>query len=51
MGKIGLYETGEPLGILQLMDLIHEEFPHLQFGYFNPPMERMKGNFELDFAH
>jgi len=51
MGKIGLYETGEPLGILQVMDLIREEFPNLKFGYFNPPIERMKGNYELDFAH
>lgn len=50
LGKIGVHETGEILGIKQLMDLIHEEFPALKFGYFNPPMERIKGNFELDFA-
>jgi hypothetical protein len=30
--------------------MIREEFPDLKFGYFNPPMERMKGNYEMDFA-
>jgi wyosine [tRNA(Phe)-imidazoG37] synthetase (radical SAM superfamily) len=51
LGRIGVYEPGEILGVKQLMDLIHDEFPRLKFGYFNPPMERMKGNFENDFAH
>lgn len=50
LGKIGIHETGEILGIKQLMELLREEFPALKFGYFNPPMERIKGNFELDFA-
>ena len=51
LGKIGVAETGEFLGVRQLMELIHEEFPKLKFGYFNPPIERIKGNFEMDFAH
>jgi pyruvate-formate lyase-activating enzyme len=51
LGRIGVYEPGEILGVKQLMDLIHDEFPRLKFGYFNPPMERMKGNFANDFAH
>jgi pyruvate-formate lyase-activating enzyme len=51
MGKIGVAETGECMGIKQMMELIHEEFPNLKFGYFNPSMERIKGNFEADFAH
>ena len=51
LGKIGVHETGEILGIKQVMDLIHEEFPDLKFGYFNPPSERIKGNFSMDFAH
>jgi pyruvate-formate lyase-activating enzyme len=51
MGKVGIYETGEILGMKQLMELLREEFPHLKFGYFNPPMERIKGNYEKDFAH
>ncbi|MCU0322933.1 MAG: radical SAM protein [Chitinophagaceae bacterium] len=51
LGLIGVGETGEMMGVKQMMDLIHEEFPSVKFGYFNPPIERMKGNFELDFAH
>ncbi|MCO5240424.1 MAG: radical SAM protein [Chitinophagaceae bacterium] len=51
LGKIGVYETGESLGIKQMMMLIREEFPLLKFGYFNPPIERIKGNYEMDFAH
>jgi pyruvate-formate lyase-activating enzyme len=51
LGKIGVAETGEILGIKQMMSLLKEEFPNLKFGYFNPSMERMKGNFEMDFAH
>ena len=51
LGKINITDTGEALGIKQLMELIHEEFPEVKFGYFNPPMERIKGDFEHDFAH
>ena len=51
LGKIGVTDTGECIGVKQLMDEIHNEFPHLKFGYFNPSIERIKGNFELDFAH
>jgi pyruvate-formate lyase-activating enzyme len=51
LGKIGVTETGETLGVKQLMNLIHEEFPRLKFGYYNPPMERIKGAYEKDFAH
>jgi pyruvate-formate lyase-activating enzyme len=51
LGKIGVYDTGEILGVKQLMGLIREEFPALKFGYFNPPLERISGNFEMDFAH
>ena len=51
LGKLNITEPQEILGVKQLMQLIKEEFPHLQFGYFNPPIERIKGNFEKDFAH
>jgi MoaA/NifB/PqqE/SkfB family radical SAM enzyme len=51
LGRIGISETGQFLGMRQLMDLIKDEFPSLKFGYFNPPKERVKGDFELDFAH
>jgi pyruvate-formate lyase-activating enzyme len=50
LGRIGVGDTGECMGIKQMMDLIHEEFPHVKFGYFNPPIERMK-NYDVDFAH
>ena len=50
MGKIGVNETGEMLGVKQLMNLIAEEFPKVKFGYFNPPIERIKGDYQLDFA-
>ncbi len=51
LGRIGVTDTGEFMGIRQLMELLHEEFPHLKYGYFNPPMERISGNFEMDYAH
>lgn len=51
LGKLGVTETEECLGMQQLLDLIREEFPHLKFGYFNPPMERIKGDYAKDFAH
>jgi len=49
--RIGLEEIGECLGIKQLMAMLKEEFPALKYGYFNPPMERIQGNYEMDFAH
>ena len=51
LGKIGVTDTGECMGVKQLMELIHEEFPQVKFGYFNPPMERINGRYEMDFAH
>jgi sulfatase maturation enzyme AslB (radical SAM superfamily) len=51
LGRIGAGDTGECMGVKQMMELLREEFPALKFGYFNPPMERIKGNYETDFAH
>jgi MoaA/NifB/PqqE/SkfB family radical SAM enzyme len=51
MGRLGITDSGECLGIKQLQDLILEEFPHLKYGYFNPPIERIKGDYSHDFAH
>ncbi len=51
MGRMNMMELGETLGMKQLMELIHEEFPKVKYGYFNPPIERINGNFEMDFAH
>ena len=33
------------------MRKLKEEFPHLKYGYFNPAIERIKGDYEEDFAH
>ncbi|MDX1938441.1 MAG: radical SAM protein [Flavihumibacter sp.] len=51
LGRINITDCGEPMGVKQLMGLIHEEFPQVKFGYFNPPIERIKGNYAADFAH
>lgn len=51
LGKIGVVDGGEILGMKQLMELFREEFPDLKYGYFNPPVERIKGKFDVDFAH
>jgi pyruvate-formate lyase-activating enzyme len=51
LGKIGVAETGERIGMKKLMSLILDEFPRLRFGYFNPPRERIHGDFEMDYAH
>ncbi len=49
--KIDVADTGECMGVKQMMELIREEFPNLKFGYFNPSMERIKGDYDHDFAH
>lgn len=51
LGKIGVADSGECMGVKQLQELIREEFPALKYGYFNPSIERIKGRFEIDFAH
>jgi pyruvate-formate lyase-activating enzyme len=50
LGKMGVADAGECMGVKQMLELIHEEFPNVKYGYFNPPIERMK-NFDVDFAH
>lgn len=51
LGKLGVTETSEIMGVKQFIELIQEEFPDLKHGYFNPPIERIKGNYAADFAH
>jgi len=51
LGKIGVTDSGECMGVKQLQELIREEYPNLRYGYFNPPIERIRGQFERDFAH
>ena len=50
LGKMGIVDPGECFGIRQMIEMIHEEFPKVKFGYFNPPIERMK-NYDEAFAH
>jgi pyruvate-formate lyase-activating enzyme len=50
LGKIGVTDTGNRYGLHNMIEIIREEFPSVQFGYYNPPIERMK-NFNTDFAH
>jgi len=49
LGKLGVTDTGERYGLHQMMEIIREEYPRVKFGYFNPPIERMK-HFDTDFA-
>ena len=50
LGRMNVTETGDSMGIRQLMELISEEFPEVKYGYYNPPAERML-DFENAFAH
>jgi wyosine [tRNA(Phe)-imidazoG37] synthetase (radical SAM superfamily) len=50
LGKIGCTETGNAMGVQNMMELLREEFPGLKFGYFNPPIERIRGVFDRDYA-
>jgi len=51
LGKLGVSDTGPCFGIKQVMDIVHDEFPNVKFGYFNPPIERIRGNYDEAFAH
>lgn len=51
LSKMKISDLENSLGIKQLMHLLKEEFPDLKYGYFNPPIERINGRFEMDFAH
>jgi pyruvate-formate lyase-activating enzyme len=39
LGKLGIAELQQGIGIKTVMQRIREEFPWLAFGYFNPPAE------------
>lgn len=51
LGKLGITDPGEAFGIKNLMEALKEEFPDLRFGYYNPPIQRIRGKYEMDFAH
>lgn len=39
LGKLGITELKPGMGVRQMMVKIKQEFPHLAYGYFNPPQE------------
>ena len=48
--KVGITELEDPIGIKTMMELLKAEFPDLKYGYFNPPVERIQGDYALNFA-
>ncbi len=49
--KVGVADTDLAMGVGTLMKRLSAEFPSLRFGYFNPPIERIRGDYQKDFAH
>lgn len=46
------YKAEDPLfGIKNILKSLQEDCPWIKLGYFNPPIERIKGNWDKDFAH
>ena len=51
LGRINVADTPEYIGIKNMMTHLSELFPHLKFGYYNPAIERIEGDFNVHFAH
>jgi len=49
--RLQVDDTPPSMGIGMMMHRLREEFPDLKYGYYNPPIERIKGNYSMDFAH
>lgn len=49
--RLQVDDTPPSMGISMMMHRLREEFPDLKYGYYNPPIERIKGNYSMDFAH
>jgi wyosine [tRNA(Phe)-imidazoG37] synthetase (radical SAM superfamily) len=47
LGKLNISEIPEGMGVRNVLDAIKKEFPHLAFGYFNPPQEVQRQYNEL----
>ncbi|MGL4347382.1 MAG: radical SAM protein [Chitinophagaceae bacterium] len=46
------YDADEPLfGIKNILESLQEDCPWVKLGYFNPSIERIKGDWNKDFAH
>jgi hypothetical protein len=39
LGKLGVADLPQGYGIRNVMEQLKQEFPHLAYGYFNPPAE------------
>ncbi|MFM7234427.1 MAG: hypothetical protein ACKOZM_07530, partial [Flavobacteriales bacterium] len=39
LGKLGITQLEPGMGVRHMMVKIKQEFPHLAYGYFNPPHE------------
>ena len=48
--RVGVVDTPPSLGIREMMAELKAEFPALKYGYYNPPIERISGDYQLDFA-
>ena len=42
LGRMNVTDCGEIMGIRNMMKAIKKEFPHIVFGYFNPPETKIK---------
>ena len=42
--RIEYKDSGEPIGVKNVMDSIKGEFPHVYFGYFNPHKDVILNN-------
>jgi hypothetical protein len=51
LGRINVTDTPACLGIRNMMNRLQNLFPDLKYGYYNPAMERIKGDFNIHFAH
>jgi hypothetical protein len=51
LGRINVADTLSYMGVKNMMVHLSDLFPDLKFGYYNPAMERIKGDFKVDFAH
>ena len=49
--SLGVQPGEAPVGMRQLLEELQAEFPDLRYGYYNPPAERIRGDYSRDFAH
>ncbi len=47
LGRMGVIDCGETMGVKNMMNEIKKEFPNLLFGYFNPPKRKIVSKIKL----